>query len=81
MEEAKISVYGAPWCPDCKQAKQFLNEQHVAFNWIDVDEDPKGLEYVKQANDGKQIIPTIVFEDGSILVEPTNAELARKLVV
>ncbi len=79
MEEAKISVYGAPWCPDCKQAKQFLNEQHVAFNWIDVDEDPKGLEYVKQTNDGKQIIPTIVFEDGSILVEPTNAELARKL--
>ena len=30
-------------------------------------------------NDGKQIIPTIVFQDDSILVEPTNAELAAKL--
>jgi hypothetical protein len=25
------------------------------------------------------IIPTIIFPDGSILVEPSNAELARKL--
>ena len=30
-------------------------------------------------NDGKQIIPTIVFQDDSILGEPTNAELAAKL--
>ena len=34
---------------------------------------------MQKINDGKQIIPTIVFEDGSILVEPSNAELARKL--
>ena len=30
-------------------------------------------------NHGKRIIPTILFPDGSFLVEPTNAELARKL--
>ncbi len=34
---------------------------------------------VQQANNGRQIIPTILFEDGSILVEPSNAELASKL--
>ncbi|MBI3360493.1 MAG: hypothetical protein HY023_05215 [Chloroflexi bacterium] len=30
-------------------------------------------------NDGKRFIPTIVFEDGSFLVEPSSAELAKKL--
>jgi thioredoxin reductase (NADPH) len=30
-------------------------------------------------NNGKQIIPTIIFEDGSTLVEPSNAQLAEKL--
>ena len=35
--------------------------------------------YTQKVNNGKQIIPTIVFDDGSILVEPTNAELAAKL--
>tara|TARA_Y100000310_G_scaffold344386_1_gene456888 strand:- start:3710 stop:4924 length:1215 start_codon:yes stop_codon:yes gene_type:complete len=74
-----ITVYGAPWCPDCKRAKQFLGEQRVIFKWVDIDGDPAGREYVQQINNGKQIIPTIVFEDGSLLVEPSNAELASKL--
>ena len=79
MPDAKITVYGAPWCPDCKRAKQFLGEQRVQYNWVDIDQDEQGRQYVQQANDGKQIIPTILFEDGSILVEPSNAEMAAKL--
>ena len=79
MPEAKITVYGAPWCPDCKRSKQFLGEQRVPYNWVDIDQDEEGRSYVQQVNNGRQIIPTIVFEDGSILVEPTNAELAAKL--
>jgi glutaredoxin-like protein len=74
-----ITVYGAPWCPDCKRAKQFLGEHRVVFTWVDVDEDPGGLRYVQEVNQGRSIIPTIVFDDGSLLVEPTNAELAQKL--
>ena len=79
MMEAKITVYGAPWCPDCTRSKQFLGEQRVLYNWVDIDQDEAGRRYVQQVNDGKQIIPTIVFEDESILVEPSNAELAEKL--
>jgi len=79
MEQPKITVYGAPWCPDCRQSKQFLGEQRVRFNWVDIDEDEAGRKRVQELNDGKQIIPTIIFEDGLILVEPSNAELAAKL--
>ena len=79
MEQPKITVYGAPWCPDCRQSKQFLGEQRVRYNWVDIDEDEEGRKRVQELNDGKQIIPTIIFEDGSILVEPSNAELAAKL--
>ena len=77
--DTKITVYGAPWCPDCKQAKQFLGEQRVAYSWVDIDQDEDARSYVQQVNNGRQIIPTIVFEDGSVLVEPSNAELAAKL--
>ena len=72
MQEDRITVYGAPWCPDCRQSKQFLGEQRVGYNWVDIDQDQEGREYVQQINDGKQIIPTIVFPDGSVLVEPTT---------
>ncbi len=79
MADDKVIVYGAPWCPDCKRAKQFLGEHRVQYSWVDIDEDEEARSYVQEVNDGKQIIPTIIFPDGSFLVEPTNAELARKL--
>ena len=79
MSKPDLTVYGAPWCPDCRRSKEFLGEQRVRYIWVDIDQDEEGRKYVQQANNGKQIIPTIVFADGSILVEPTNAELASKL--
>ena len=75
----KIKVYGAPWCPDCRRSKQFLGEMRVPYEWVDIDQDQTGAQAVREMNDGKQIIPTIVFEDGSFLVEPGNDELAKKL--
>ena len=79
MTNTALTVYGAPWCPDCRRSKQFLGEQRVPYEWIDIDLDESAREYVSSINDGKQIIPTIVFEDGSFLAEPSNAELAAKL--
>ena len=61
MMEAKITVYGAPWCPDCARSKQFLGERRVLYNWVYIGQDEAGRQYVQDANDGKQIIPTIVF--------------------
>lgn len=74
-----IRMYGTAWCSDCKRAKQFFAEQRVAYDFVDVDADPAGRSVVQAHNDGKDIIPTILFDDGSVLVEPSNAELAAKL--
>jgi thioredoxin reductase (NADPH) len=79
MSHTDLTVYGATWCGDCKRAKKFLGEQRVHYNWIDIEQNPAGEAYVIQVNKGKRIIPTIVFEDQSFLVEPSNAELAAKL--
>ena len=79
MADQRLRMYGAPWCPDCQRAKKFLIEQQIRYDWIDVDRDPEGLQYVQEVNNGKQSIPTIVFPDGSVLVEPSNTELASKL--
>jgi glutaredoxin len=78
MEE-KIKVYGAMWCPDCRRSRKFLEERQVEFEWIDVAEHPDEMAVVRQRNAGMESIPTIVFPDGSFLVEPSNDALARKL--
>ncbi|MGD9957405.1 MAG: FAD-dependent oxidoreductase, partial [Candidatus Nanopelagicales bacterium] len=74
-----IRMYGTAWCSDCKRAKQFFAEQRVPYDFVDVDADEAGRAIVQEHNDGKDIIPTILFDDGSVLVEPSNAELAAKL--
>lgn len=79
MAHTDLIVYGASWCSDCKRAKKFLGEQRVHYHWVDVEQDAAGLMFVENANNGKRIIPTIVFDDESILIEPSNAELAAKL--
>ena len=79
MSAMGLTVYGATWCPDCRRAKQFLGEQRVHYTWVDIEQNLDGQALVEQANGGKRIIPTLVFPDGSTLVEPSNAELAAKL--
>lgn len=74
-----IIVYGATWCPDCRRAKQFFGEHRIQYRWVDIEQDSEAMTYVEEVNRGKRIIPTIVFPDGDILVEPSDAHLAEKL--
>lgn len=74
-----IQVYGASWCPDCRRAKRFLGDQRLSFEWHDIESDPDGVRVVQERNDGNNIIPTIIFPDGSHLSEPSNEELAEKV--
>ncbi len=77
--DPEITLYGTLWCSDCKRTKQFFGEQRVHYEFVDIDQDAEGLKVVERVNGGKHIIPTLVFGDGSSLVEPSNAELAAKL--
>ena len=79
LKPSSITVYGATWCPDCRSAKQFFGEQRIQYSNVDIDDDPKSVEFVEKINEGKRTIPTIIFPDGQILVEPSNAQLAQKL--
>jgi thioredoxin reductase (NADPH) len=77
--DTPITVYGASWCPDCRRAKQFLASHRIPYEWIDLEEFPERTVEVEARNDGKRIIPTIVFPDGGFLAEPSNDELADRI--
>ncbi len=79
MPAENIVVYGATWCPDCKRVKRFLGQQRIQYDWVDVEQDAQAMRLIEEINQGKQIVPTIVFPDDSVLAEPSNAQLAEKL--
>jgi glutaredoxin len=74
-----ILVYSTSWCSDCHRTKHLLNEYGIDYTEIDVDRDEAGLAFVKKTNNGHRVVPTMVFPDGMILVEPSNSVLATKL--
>ena len=78
MNNEKITFYGADWCHDCKRAKAYLNENNIAYDFVDVDIDQKATDLVETINNGKRIIPTIVINDKPF-TNPKNDILASVL--
>jgi thioredoxin reductase (NADPH) len=78
-DEPVMTVYGAPWCPHCKRVKKFLAAHRVRYATIDVDTDPEAVGRLKELQDGGQIIPTVIYPDGTHEVNPSNDALARRI--
>jgi mycoredoxin len=81
MTGQQIEVYGTEWCPDCIRTKQVFKKHNVSYLWHDIGRDKDALAYVLSINKGLRSVPSIVFPDGSILIEPSNADLEKKLGV
>jgi mycoredoxin len=79
METQPIKFYGTSWCGDCRRAKAVFAELQVPYMWIDIDQNPQATAFVKQVNRGLRRVPTIIFPDGTILVEPESDTLRAKL--
>jgi thioredoxin reductase (NADPH) len=74
-----VTVYGAPWCPHCKRVKKFLSAHRVPYDEVDIDGNPQGIERLKELQDGGQIIPTVVYSDGTHQVNPNDEALASRI--
>ena len=80
-QEENILMYSTSWCGDCFRAKWFFENYGVPYTEINIEQDQEAVQTVLRLNEGKRSVPTIVFPDGSIMVEPTTRELAMKIGV
>jgi glutaredoxin len=77
-----IIMYSTFWCPDCRSAKAFLQERHVEFQEVNIDEDPQGEEIVLRENHGRRKVPTLKVGERYFACSPFNAQqLANELKI
>lgn len=77
--EPQLIVYGTEWCWQATRTAQFLDEHDITYTWIDIDDSEEAAARVVELNDGYRSVPTLVFEDGSTLTEPSLTQLAERL--
>lgn len=75
---SQIVMYTTEWCPDCRRAKFFFKRKKIDVLNVDVNADKKAEEFVKELNNGNRSVPTIIYPDGSMMVEPSTEDLEAK---
>ena len=78
-QERPILMYSTMWCGDCWRARRVFEALGVHYREINIERDAAAAERVSRINDGMLSVPTILFPDGTVLVEPTSAELEAKV--
>jgi thioredoxin reductase (NADPH) len=79
VDSPTLTLYGAAWCPHCKRVKRFLAAHRVRYDNVDIDEHPEAIERLKELQAGGQIVPTVVYADGTHEVNPSDEALARRI--
>jgi mycoredoxin len=74
----QIVMYTTEYCSDCLRAKKFFDANNIPHLKVGLEGNADATEFVMKVNRGYRSVPTIVFPDGSILVEPNWEELRAK---
>ena len=73
-----IRVAGARSSPKSYAVKEYLSNNQVPYQWVDVDQDPSARELIRTTGNAERL-PVVFFPDGSRLVSPSSRELAEKI--
>jgi len=57
----QLTVYSSTWCPDCTQAKRFLDEHDLDYEIIEIDKVEGAAELLEKTT-GKRGIPYFVLD-------------------
>ncbi len=70
-----LTVYGASWCSDCRNTRRYLDSTGAPYRYVDLQSDMAAQALLDRA--GFRSIPVVVTTDGTVLIEPSERELAE----
>lgn len=75
--EKRVKIYSSPTCPYCIRAKQFLKDNNVAFEDIDVSINQAAVE--EMINKSGQMGVPVLDIDGEIIIGFDKEAISRAL--
>ncbi len=74
-----VTVVGYRFSPRSHETRDFLVRNGVPFRWLDVDRDEEARRLLTATDAKVSRLPLVLCPDGTLLVQPTNLELAAKI--
>jgi len=74
-----LTMYSTSWCGYCHRLKSQLDREGIQYDVIDIEQDPASAEFVMGVNGGNQTVPTLRFDDGSALTNPSIVQVKDHL--
>jgi glutaredoxin len=68
-------------CSECARLTRVLDALEVPYKILNVDQDPEADARIRPQLQAQRGLPAVVFPDGTILLQPSVAEVADKLGV
>ena len=75
----QLIMYTTPWCGFCRNLKKQLARDGIEIAEVDIERDEAAAEFVMSVNGGNQTVPTVLFPDGTALVNPSAAQVKAQL--
>ena len=78
--DSSLIIYGHDYCPQAQILVAALNKHEVDYEWRDVMQGaPHFRDELKQLADGYLSVPTVIFPDKTVMVEPWPGKVLKKL--
>jgi mycoredoxin len=78
-EPPPILLYGRSGCASVGPVRRLLDEAGVAYTYLDIRQDAEVAARLRALTGGYESVPTLVFPDGSVLIEPWVGALRKRL--
>jgi mycoredoxin len=74
-----LTMYSTSWCGYCHRLKSQLDREGIAYEVVDIEKDEASAAFVIGVNGGNRTVPTLRFEDGSALTNPSIVQVKEHL--
>lgn len=74
-----ITMYTTAWCGFCHRLKAQLGREGIEVVEVDIEADADAAAFVEGVNGGNQTVPTLLFDDGSTMTNPSLAQVKAKI--
>ena len=78
-ETPLVTMYSTTWCGYCSRLKSQMQREGIAFEVVDIEQQPDAAELVERVNGGNQTVPTLVYSDGTAQTNPPLKDVKAKV--